>query len=355
MAGTASSSSSAPAENAGGPSGESLSQRFYRLYPRVKNAKANGGADKTLAAELKKLVTEVERSSVFSENEELDELLTEDLKYLLLPQFVGDVLASDMDMETRAKSLSAAIISWQMFLSRAGRFNLIDAEDQDAAYEEESRDAARMREAKISRFRRDKSLEEKVDYFFARVAKMGSEEDAWTGGGIDEDMARTCILNMLRRGVLHCIEEITGAKRELPMLEMFSARKNAPPSFQGPDAEQKKRPWQISIRDPSELKKLFQDAVFQPDIPMPTVTLAEYADYEMAKLADQKFEKDQKVVQEFQEKNLSISNRYDDDSATAEYRAEREEEDRKEAKQRAWDDWVDFNPKGSGNKNKNTS
>ncbi|CAD7926678.1 unnamed protein product [Amoebophrya sp. A25] len=372
---TASTSSSRPAEEGGGPlssttststssSSETISERFYRLYPRLKRVSNSGDGScadlspeglKQLVTELRTLVTEVERSSVFSDNEDIDDLLTEDLKFLLLPQMVGDALALDHNMETRFKSLSSAIISWQMYLSRAGRFNLVDAEDQDAVFEGiESGTAQQQREGKISRYKRDQELEKKIDYFFARVAKMGGEEEAWTGGGVDEEMARSCILDLLRKGVLHCIEEVAAAKRELPMLEMFSMRaaSGAPLQFQGPDEDQKKRPWQISIRDPSELKQLFQNSVFQPDIPMPTVTLAEYADYEMAKLADQKADKDAAVVAEYTAKNQEVGRGGPVDDH---YKKERDEEDMKEAKQRSWDDWVDFNPKGIGNKMKNTS
>mmetsp|Transcript_11760 Transcript_11760/g.28526 ORF Transcript_11760/g.28526 Transcript_11760/m.28526 type:complete len:374 (-) Transcript_11760:247-1368(-) len=370
------------------PQSDPPSVAFYRLQPLLKQAKSGSlGKDAVadLVKDLRQLVTDVERSSIFSANEDVDDILTEDLKYLLLPQMVGDALALDTDMTTRAKSLQQAIVSWQMFLSRAGRYNLISPEDFDAVYGDvystgEGAETnghgggsssssgggnaamAAERAVKISRFKRDKELEEKVEYFFGKVAKMKGnksrdeqqvrEEEAWgNGSGIDEELVRECILNLLRKGVLSCIEEIQASKRELPMLEMFAERQGQPLDYFGPDEEQKKKPWQINLRDPSEVKKWFQNAVFQPDIPMPTVTLAEYADCEMAKIADQQMEKEAKVVAEYTAANCRI----DGQSADPGYRAEREEEEAKENKQRKWDDWVDFNPRGAGNKNKNTS
>ena len=50
-----------------------------------------------------------------------------------------------------------------------------------------------------------------------------------------------------------------------------------------------------TLRDPTELKQIFKDQVFQPDIPMPTITLAEYADYEMGLIAEKEEEKQQQI------------------------------------------------------------
>lgn len=163
---------------------------------------------------------------------------------------------------------------------------------------------------------------------------------------IDEDQIRQLFLDMLSRAVIKSIEDIDMARKELPMLEMMAARggRDRPPMQYS--EEERRKPWQISIRDPTELHKLFKDSVFQPDIPMPTVTLDEYAQYEMDKVQEQKDRENQKVVAEYTEKNTSTSKAVYDQEAYA----EREEEERNEKKQRDWDDWVDLNPKGAGNK-----
>ena len=84
---------------------------------------------------------------------------------------------------------------------------------------------------------------------------------------------------------------------------------------------------------------------------MPTVTLDEFAQYEMGKMQDQKDREEHKVVQEFSAKISSTSRAVYDQ----EVYDEREEEEAKEKKARDWDDWVDFNPKGAGNKKANVA
>merc|ERR1719375_2521745 len=66
------------------------------------------------------------------------------------------------------------------------------------------------------------------------------------------------------------------------MLEMMmrGARPEAPP----PDPD--KKPWILQINDKSELHKLYLQQVFQPDVPLPTMTLAECAEIEMQQVEE---------------------------------------------------------------------
>ena len=72
---------------------EPLSTQFYRAYSKhakLEDTDADGLAK--LEKDLKLMISLVEKSRVFSENEEVDDINTVDLKYLLLPSFLGDVM-----------------------------------------------------------------------------------------------------------------------------------------------------------------------------------------------------------------------------------------------------------------------
>ena len=119
--------------------GTSLNARFFGIYEQY--TAYHEGAEKCetpaqFALEIRMLITAVERESFFSSNEDIEEIGTKELKFMLLPAIYGDVQAMNSDMETRKKSLEKAIVSWQMYLSRASRYNLIDTEDQEVAFGE---------------------------------------------------------------------------------------------------------------------------------------------------------------------------------------------------------------------------
>jgi hypothetical protein len=87
-----------------------------------------------------------------------------------------------------------------------------------------------------------------------------------------------------------------------------------------------------SLNDRIEKNLNIREKVFRnPN--MPTLTLAEFADREMARMKE-----DEEKQKEYQ-LNKSGSDSEDDEVAN-----------KKTYKAREWDDWKDLNPKGSGNK-----
>lgn len=173
-----------------------LSVQFHKNYALLQDISENPNfsGDKTtqiteLVRKWKRLAFLVERGGVFSSNEELEDISTQDLKYLLVPWFCGNTVSQDDDIETRAGSLNAAVVFWQMFLSRASRFNLVDAEDQDVVFADaeeaaaRARDANRARTEKISRFKRESALKAKIDrYFELRKTRCPDDDDDWGSG-----------------------------------------------------------------------------------------------------------------------------------------------------------------------------
>merc|ERR1719329_1949074 len=114
----------------------------------------------------------------------------------------------------------------------------------------------------------------------------------------------------------------------------------------------REKPWCVRIQDKAELQRLFLEQVFQPDIPMPTMSLAEAADIEMEEAREKQREKDEaQWRQQSEEVGTYGGDRWWDGDR---YGSKEDYEDEKKTyKDRDWDDWKDEHPYGSGNKKGN--
>ena len=63
-----------------------------------------------LMQELKRIASIVERSCVFSSNEEIDDVNTEDIFFILIPFVLGEISAHGNNMQNRLSHLQHAII-----------------------------------------------------------------------------------------------------------------------------------------------------------------------------------------------------------------------------------------------------
>jgi immunoglobulin-binding protein 1 len=301
-----------------------------------------------LVDKLKAIAWHVDQLRLFSPNEELDDINTSDLKFLLVTFLLAETVAAEQDMEKRLGAVKTAMVFWKMFGQHCERLGVAHADDLAALArcDEESLPQAKKREEKIARFRRSKEFDDKCAYYFAKKKRDVGDEFQWGsyGGTFDEEMERELILSLLRSSVIKSLENLGSAQRELPMLEMLAARGglNAPPPKVPPP--EPTEPWIMRIRNKAELDQLYRQQVFQPSIPLPTMTLAEAAEYEMADMRRRQELEEQKKRASAAE----VTERWFDGDR---YGAQEDFEDELKAdKARDWDDWKDDNPKGSGNR-----
>eukprot|EP00397_Hematodinium_sp_SG-2012_P061906 GEMP01082728.1.p1 GENE.GEMP01082728.1~~GEMP01082728.1.p1 ORF type:complete len:204 (+),score=67.03 GEMP01082728.1:409-1020(+) len=194
--------------------------------------------------------------------------------------------------------------------------------------EVETTDAGKQRMKKIERLKFKKTLDAKVAYMLQRKKELCGEEYNWgAAGGLDEEMEREFILALLQRQGIEAIDGVRMAEMELPLLETHIGIKEG--TRDPPKAEPAGKPWVVKIKDPADLRKMYMDQVFQPDILMPTIPLSVAIDSEM-KEALELAERQNRPKPELTE-------------------------DEELMRQRDWDDWKDENPKGSGNKMNNVS
>jgi hypothetical protein len=203
------------------------------------------------------------------------------------------------------------------------------------------------RAEKIERYKRSKELDQKVNYLFAKRRQYTGDRFAWSSPDFDEDLERDLILGLISRSVAATADAVATAYEEMPMLEMMMAR-GGPGAAPLPKPEApKEKPWVVRIQDKAELHKLYLQQVFQPDIPMPTMTLAEAAQLEMAELD----ERTQREARRAQREAYEDATRWlggDRDGSKEEW-----EDEMQLLKDRDWDEFKDANPYGCGNKGGN--
>eukprot|EP00897_Mesotaenium_endlicherianum_P002760 jgi/Mesen1/2511/ME000016S01859 len=127
---------------------------------------------------------------LFSPNEEIDDVATADLKYLLVPCMAGELqhcLPAD-DAEHRLSILQSAQRPLKAFVSQCEALGLMSAEEREAAGNEVSSDPATRRAQKIARHRRQKALEGQLAALEERrQARSGARRKQQSGQEIDED------------------------------------------------------------------------------------------------------------------------------------------------------------------------
>jgi hypothetical protein len=335
-----------------------LGKAFYDAYRQYDKLLKDSGDATPAQEDLDKLLTElkaiawrVDQLRLFSPNEELEEINTADLKFLLVPFMLGETQAATQDMMKRLPALRSALVFWRTFAQHCERLGVAHADDLKALCRppDEQLNPNAKRDEKIERYKRSKELDQKARWLFKKRKMVAGDEYSWGHSAFDEDLERDLLMALLGRGLAMTVDQVGSAESELPMLEMMMARggPGAPPPAKPPPPAEK--PWCVRLQDKSELQNFYLQQVFQPDIPMPTMTLAECAEIEM------------KQAREAQEKKVEQERRQHYEDADRWWSGDRYgskedyEDEEKTYKDRSWDDWKDAHPYGSGNKMHNCS
>jgi hypothetical protein len=322
--------------------------------------------------------------SIFSPNESLEDLSTSDLPFLLTSFHLAELtqrLPSTSPQE-RKRILSAARDAYERYLHLLDSYDLLsppykklletytDAPTTFSAVS--SSDPAARREAKINNFRTEKELRSKLE-FLRRRPGYGVDDGA--GGGAvsgDEDLVREVHLAHLNYSAHMTFQALDGLNREFEILAM--APPTPPPRGPNPQEEEDTRRRQRgtagglgdnnnnnnadysdrldqplrSLQNPggpllSRQGKPLQPftllgnrqelakGVFRPGHNLPTMTIDEYLDEEMRRGG---------IIEGGGEASWHRPEPDEDDIEKA---------DAETMKAREWDEFVEANPKGSGN------
>ncbi|XP_053284469.1 immunoglobulin-binding protein 1 [Pleuronectes platessa] len=290
----------------------------------------------------------VAQLDLFSRNEELEEVATAELKYLLLPALLGALTMKQTSRDKRLQIVQTARAYFMDFLRRCKEYNISNfkiptSPEEDPSCVEAPDDGstaaksgpcqsdlvamAAQRQTKIERYRQKKDLETRLTHVRGAI----------DSGLDDDDVNRDFYLLNVQRWVTVCLEEIESIDQEVEILNKMDVLKHSA-------AKQPTQPVRPPMKPFILTKNALQAQVFGPGYPsLPTMTVDDW--YEQHRkhgvLPDQAISKRDNV----------------DDDANATEREEEEKEKKAEQddeesllKARNWDEWRDGHRRGYGNR-----
>jgi len=279
----------------------------------------------------------VQQLSIFSSNETVEDVNTTDLKYVLVPWYLGD-LAGRLQGPKRMEHLKQSKALLQEFIDRCEKLELVGEDLHKIFTREGTADPATRRQEKIDQYKREKVLADKLKDVIARQeAKSRSRMGRTAEDEDDEDeLDREHILLLVDDGLNQCLTLLPLIDQELQMIAMRPPPGSEPPR---PPSPPKPKPGQKgpSFTTITMSKEEIRDAVFAMRN-QPTMSLEEFGEMQMKEAIER--EKKQKAVAEARAKAEAPAGRDErgsealDDAAT--YKA------------REWDAYVESVPKGSG-------
>ena len=306
--------------------------------------------------------------SIFSSNEGLEDISTSDLPYLLVDFYLAELIqkTSMTSPHDRIRTLDSARNSYERFLHILDSYGLLGPkykkwleqyQESPAAFSTIPSDPSARRDAKISNFKAEKELRTKLEYLRKRPEYADFEADG-TG---DEEVVRAVYLANLDFSAHSVFQSLESMNREAEVLgqapeplypsnstvadderrrreglgDEYSERLDRAPlrrlqsAVGGPLLTKEGKPLQ-----PFTLLGTRQDlakGVFRPGHNLPTMSIDEYLEEERRRGG---------IIEGGGEASGRIPEPDEDDMEKA---------DAETMKARAWDEFTEANPKGSGN------
>ncbi|KAJ9222227.1 hypothetical protein DTO169C6_5356 [Paecilomyces variotii] len=301
----------------------------------------------------------VSQLSLFSRNESLDDVATGDLQYLTVDYLLAELLQRSYSSDREAL-LRRALQYYESFLARLEDYDLLSPSDKKLyeRYAEDPKsftlapmnDAAARREVKVNRFREEKELKQKLEYLSQNQSRLQN----------DDDIPRQLYLAEIQLYVHHTFQSLDMLVQELSMLSMM---RNAPKPAESQHSDdprkrndadktgysdrldpslahllQNGRAGPLLSRDGKPLQPFtltdrrtqLRQGVFKPSHNLPTMTIEDYLEEEKRRGGIIEGGEQSGVAPEPDEDNL-------------------EKADEETMKARAWDEFKEENPRGSGN------
>ncbi|KAG7484179.1 hypothetical protein MATL_G00046690 [Megalops atlanticus] len=323
-----------------------LLDRGWKLFEEVDSTNEPTGSN-PIQVKVKRGILHLEEATrmvaqldLFSRNEELEEIATADLKYLMLPALLGALTMKQVNMAKRLEQVQRARVYFLDFLKRCKDYNIMKFElpKTNDNSDDTSEDAgngpspsfkppdliamATQRQAKIERYKQKKETE----------AKLSEIKSIVESGQAEDEVVRDFYLLTVRRWITIALEEIESIDQEMEILKKMDVLKQNPPK-----PSQSRPPMKPFILT----KDAVQARVFGAGYPsLPTMTVDDW--YEQHRkhgvLPDQGIPRSAADIdneeREKEEKERQIEN--DDEEALQ--------------KARDWDNWKDTHRRGYGNR-----
>ncbi|KAN0032135.1 hypothetical protein ACTFIV_006011 [Dictyostelium citrinum] len=280
----------------------------------------------------------VSKQQIFSKNEELEDIRTDSLKYLLIPYYLSELYLKITGSD-RIKFLRTSKQKVLTFLQECERLKLIDKEDLEIVHREGKSDPVNRRNELISRNKRNREIKDKLAYTVKKrmellkaAGKDSSEiEESDTG---DEELDRQFSLLLINEAVFKAIGLLETIEVELPMLQQIEVIKEQNGGVLPPPKLSAKGSGIGNFQILPDGRRIALNNVFRPSHILPTMTPQEGAEWDMhhGGMVKGKGGKE------------SESKEKTDEELDAE-----DDDDEKLREKRNWDNYKEDNPKGWGN------
>ncbi|KAL4229001.1 Immunoglobulin (CD79A) binding protein 1 [Mactra antiquata] len=272
--------------------GKNLPETFSEIlefYDKVENcdstsSDATQGFVYHACEACKKAISMVNQLDVFSKNEEISEVTTSHLRYMLLPAFMGYFVMknnhrSRLNVVTDSKEFYTdylkmcndyGVTNYQVPKSNSedseqttSKSSKITKPGKTSTTQGDIRNMAVCRNSKIQRYKEQKDLDKRLTELKDKV------ENA------DDDVQRDYYLTLIKKWVNTAIDELDSIQMEMELLKMMEQRKGDK-STSPPKSEKPKTP---SVRPFIITKDSLQKQVYGLGYPaFPTMTIEEFFD-----------------------------------------------------------------------------
>ncbi|EGC32435.1 hypothetical protein DICPUDRAFT_155594 [Dictyostelium purpureum] len=223
------------------------------------------------------------KQQIFSKNEDLEDIRTDLLKYLLIPYYLAELYLKITGAD-RLKFLKTSKQKIQMFLEDCERLELIDKEDLEIINRDGKADPVNRRNELISRNRRNKEIKTKLEYCIKKREELlknsgsgGEIEESDTG---DEELDRDFSILLIKEGVFKAVGLLETIDLEYNLLSQVEVLKEQNGGVVPPP----KMPAKSNIGNFQILpdgRRVMLDRVFRPSHILPTLTPEQAAEIEM--------------------------------------------------------------------------
>ncbi|XP_075394828.1 immunoglobulin-binding protein 1 isoform X1 [Tenrec ecaudatus] len=286
---------------------------------------------------LEKAAEMLSQLDLFSRNEDLEEIASTDLKYLLVPAFQGALAMKQVNPSKRLDHLQWAQEHFLTYLTHCHHYHVAEfelpkpknnlAENNTASSSMAYPNLvvmASQRQAKIERYKQKKEIEH----------RLAALKPAVESGQADDEHVREYYLLHLRMWIGISLEEIESIDQEIKILREKDNSKEASTSHSSRQDRPPLKPF-ILTRDRAQAK------VFGAGYPsLATMTVNDWYDQhrKYGALPDQGTAK--------------TKSEFRNAAQQEEDQEQKEEEDDEQTLRRArgWDDWKDTHPRGYGNR-----
>lgn len=297
--------------------------------------------------------------ALFSPNETLEDISSIDLQYLLLNYRIAELILRINSRERRKSNITKAARSYESYLKQLDNYDMLakaDAQlleqylDSPTTFSAVSTtDPASRRETKIKRFKEEKALKQKLDFLRQNPTALQNDDDAYrdlqltsiafathqTFAALESIAQELHILSMAPPAESPSTQpRIDDARERNGRSDRYSERLDDPRShlsagMKGPLLDKSGKPLRPFTL--TGKRREFREGVFRPDHSLPTMSIDEYLEEERKRGG----------MIEGGGAQSQVTPVVDEDDLEA--------ADAATMKAREWDEYVEANPKGSGN------